>query len=212
MSERSAPLPLRTIGLTGGIGSGKSTVAASLRERGFPVLDADAIARDVVAPGTPGLEQVLSRFGEELRRGDGTLDRVALGARVFGDPAKRAELEAILHPRIAAETTARMASLEAQGAPAIFYDAALLFEAGADERVDEVVVVVAPVARQSARTMARDGCSEARVRARMEAQLSSEEREARADHLLDNTGDRDSLERGIDALLGTLELPLRSAA
>jgi dephospho-CoA kinase len=202
---------MRRIGLTGGIGSGKSAAAESLRARGFPVLDADVIARDVVAPGSPGLEAVVARFGPDVRREDGTLNRIALGTLVFGDPALRQELESLLHPLIAAETSARMAALEGDGATVVFHDAALLFEAGAEGRVDEVIVLVVPEEVQVARTMARDGCTEVEVRQRMGAQMSSEDKAARADHVLDNSGDLDALEVRINELLETLGLSFESA-
>ena len=203
---------MRRLGLTGGIGSGKSTVAEILRRRGYHVLDADRIARDVVAVGTPGLEAVMARFGPGVVAEDGTLDRSALGALVFANPALREELEGLLHPLISEKTSACMHSLEEAGVETVFYEAALLYEAGADARVDEVIVVVVPEEVQLARTIARDQCSAEEVRGRIAAQLPLHVKKKRADHLLDNSGDLKALEQEVDALLKRLGFLENSAS
>ena len=212
MSDLPPVSSMRRLGLTGGIGSGKSAVAQTLRRRGYHVLDADRIARDVVAVGTPGLKAVMARFGSGVVAEDGSLDRSALGALVFASPALREELEALLHPLISAETSARMQSLEEAGVKTVFYEAALLFEAGAHDRVDEVIVVVVPEEVQVARTIARDQCSAAEAHRRIAAQLPLHVKTERADHLLDNSGDLESLEQEVDALLKRLGFLENSAS
>ncbi len=133
---------MRTVGLTGGIASGKSTVARFFADLGAPVIDADQLARDVVAPGTPGLDTIARRWPETVE--GGVLNRAALGARVFADPAQRAELNAITHPLIAAEALKRSAALAEAGAPVALYEAALIVENGLDAGLDGLIVVSVP--------------------------------------------------------------------
>lgn len=184
---------MRVVGLTGGIGSGKSTVAALLRGLGAPVIDSDELARRVLAPGQPGLREVRAAFGPEAVAADGSLDRAAVGRRVFADPQARRRLEAITHPRIAALRDERIAQLRAAGAPACVLDIPLLFEAGIDAEglCDEIWVVAASVRTQVDRVMARDGLDEAAVRQRLAAQWPLAEKVERADVVIDNEGDLD---------------------
>ncbi|MGI3784685.1 MAG: dephospho-CoA kinase [Janthinobacterium lividum] len=193
---------VRRIGLTGGIASGKSAVAALLQERGALVVDADVLAREVVEPGTPGLAAVVERFGPSVLRPDGRLDRAALGRLVFsGDgssQAARRDLEAVVHPAV----RARAAELEAGAGPdqVVVHVIPLLVETGQGESFDLVVVTDVAAEVQRTRLLARDGMSEAEADARIAAQASRAERLAAADVVLDNDGDRDDLVRHVDEL------------
>jgi dephospho-CoA kinase len=195
---------LRLIGLTGGIATGKSTFADALRARGVPVVDADALARAVVAPGSPALAEIVRTFGPDVLDGQGGLDRRRLGARVFSDPKMRRRLEAITHPAIREAMGAETAGLARAGHPIAFYDAPLLYEVGLDSAVDSVVVVYAPREAQLARLAARDGASAADAEARLAAQWPVDEKAARADFLVDNTGGVGDLGPKADRLLADL--------
>ncbi|MDF1565074.1 MAG: dephospho-CoA kinase [Deltaproteobacteria bacterium] len=195
------------IGLTGGIGSGKSTVARLLAERGAAHIDADQLAREVVEPGQPALAEIVEAFGPVVVDAGGRLRRDVLGARVFADPQARARLEAITHPRIRELAAARMREAEAAGHRHIVYEAALLVEVGLAATFDHLVVVSADEATQIERVMARDGCSEAEARARIAAQLPLAQKVAVADTVVDNTGTPEETARQVDALLARLETP-----
>ena len=179
---------MKLYGLTGGIASGKSTVSRMLRELGAHVLDADVIAREVVEPGTPGLAEVATRFPGVLGP-DGRLDRARLGARVFADPAERAALNALLHPRIGAAFLEKTQALAAQGVERLIYDAPLLIENGLHAGMDGVVLVWAPRELQKQRLMARDGLESQAAEARLAAQLPLEEKRQHATWIVDNTGE-----------------------
>ena len=194
----------KVIGLTGGIASGKSAVAAELRARGAAIVDADQIARQVVEPGQPALAELVARFGSTILGADGRLDRKALADRVFADPGARADLNRITHPRIAAASQAEIARLS-QLAPVVFYEAALLVENRAHEWLDGVIVVAAPIDVQRVRLMARDNLDEAAASARLAAQLPLEDKLKVATWVIDNRGDRDALTRQVDALWKDLE-------
>jgi dephospho-CoA kinase len=157
----------------------------------------------VVAPGTEGLAAVAARFPGVVR--DDALDREALAARVFADPAERAALEALLHPRIRALASARFAELAARGEELVVYDAALLVETGQDELVDALVVVAAPPELQVARLVARDGLSPEDASRRVAAQAPLAVKLARASHVIDNRGDLDALRRAVDAVWSAIE-------
>jgi len=190
------------VGLTGGIGAGKSTVSTRLRELGAVVLDYDQLARDVVEPGTPGLAAIVERFGEGVLRPDGTLDRPALGSVVFSDPAALKDLEAITHPAIR-ELAARR---EPEAAPSavMVHDNALLVDMGAHRAMDVVVVVDVPQDTQVRRLVEQRGLTEADARARIAAQPPREQRLAAADHVLDNGGTPEQLRAAVYALWETL--------
>jgi len=190
----------KIIGLTGGIASGKSAVADALRARGAAIVDADLVARQVVEPGQPALADLVARFGSQILGADGRLDRKALGERVFADPAARADLNRITHPRIAAASQAEIARHVQHGAPVVFYEAALLVENRAHEWLDAVIVVAAPPDVQKVRLMARDGLDEAAALARLAAQLPLEDKLKVATWVIDNHGDRVALAAQIDAL------------
>jgi len=195
------------VGLTGGIASGKSTVSAILGELGAVVIDADRLAREVVAKGTPGLQQVVEAFGSEVLTPDGEMDRPKVGAIVFADEAKRRELEAIIHPLVRARGTALE---EAAGPDAVVvHDIPLLVETGQADRFDAVVVVDVPTEVQVER-LARDrGMPEDEARARIAAQASREERLAVAarphGHLIENTGTREDLRHRVTEVFEQLK-------
>ncbi len=188
---------LLRVGLTGGIASGKTTVAQRFSELGVPVIDADDAARRVVAPGEPALAEVLQRFGAGVLDAAGGLERRELRNRVFADPQARRDLEAILHPRIRAEMERRA---QAAAGPYLIMAIPLLVETAAFDRVDRVLVVDAPEAVQLARLMARDACSATQAQAVLAAQATRAERLARADDVLPNGTDVAELRRGVDAL------------
>jgi dephospho-CoA kinase len=183
---------VRRVGLTGGIGSGKSTVAAFFAELGAVVLDADAVARSVLEPGTPGLAAVAAAFPGVVS--DGALDREALAAVVFADPERRQQLEAITHPLIGQETARAAAALPA--GTVCVHDVPLLVEAGLAPAYDVVVVVEAPLTVRLER-LAHRGLSEAAARERIEHQASDEQRRAVADVLLTNAGDLAALRAAV---------------
>lgn len=192
------------VGLTGGIGSGKSTVARMLAERGAVVLDADAFARAAVAAGTPGFGAVVERFGEEVVGPDGELDRPGLAAIVFADDDARRDLEAIVHPEVRRRLV-REIEAHADADDVLVIDSPLLVEAGHGGSVQLLVVVTAPEEAQLQRLAAGRGMSEEEVRARMAAQMSPEELAATADVVLDNDGDLLDLERQVERLWRDLE-------
>lgn len=194
---------LRLVGLTGGIGSGKSTVARMIAELGVPVLDADQLARDVVAPGQPAHGEIAAAWPEVIGP-DGGIDRRRLGAIVFADAKARARLEAITHPRIAALCDQRAAALAAQGHRLAFYEASLLVETGRHGEFDGLVVVTASPATQRARTVARGGLTAADADARIAAQLPLADKVRVATHVIDNDGDRDATRAQVQRLVDSL--------
>lgn len=175
--------PPFTVGLTGGIGSGKSTVAELFADRGIPVVDADEAARAAVAPGSDGLAAVVERFGEGVLAADGHLDRGALRRRIFEDESERQALEAILHPRIRAWMEARTAAAEG---PWVLQVIPLLVEKGWQDRLDRVLVVEADPAEQVRRAARRDGADPDQIEAIRASQASPEARRAVADDILRN--------------------------
>lgn len=205
------------IGLTGGIGAGKSTVAAGFVSRGAALVDADAIAREVVRPGEPAFERIVGHFGPAVVAEDGTLDRARLAQVVFADPVERATLEAITHPAIRDEMLARVASLEGRQGVVVL-DVPLLDAGGvAAYGLAGVVVVDLPEDDAVARLVAGRGFSEADARARVASQMSRDERRRLAEltplgAVIDNRGDRQALEARIDEVWRSLaEAALRPA-
>jgi dephospho-CoA kinase len=192
-----APAAVPRIGLTGGIASGKSTVADCFAELGIPVIDTDVIAREVVMPGEPGLDELVQAFGPGILQPDGSLDRQALRARVFADPALRHQLEAILHPRIRART---LSQADAAGGPYQVIVVPLLLETGFDALVDEVVVVDCPETEQRRRLQARDGEDGVQVERMLAAQISRAARLGRADAVIDNSGTLAATRQQVKAL------------
>ena len=187
------------IGLTGGIASGKSTVAQRFMELGVPVIDADAAARAVVAPGTPGLAAVSERFGPRVLTQNGELDRRALRDLIFRGPGLRRDLEAILHPLIRADMEQ---SAELAVGPYVVMDIPLLVEGGSRDRVDRILVVDVDEAVQLERVMARDRCTLEQARAILASQASRSARLAAADDVLPNTGTVTDLRQAVDHLHG----------
>jgi len=190
------------VGLTGGIGSGKSEVSRRLAAHGAVVIDADAAAREVVAPGTPGLAQVAAAFGPEVLGPDGALDRERLGAMVFGDPALRAKLNAIVHPLVlewmtAAERTAAEAAAATGRDLIVVHDVPLLAESGRADGFALVIVVDVPPELQVERLVSERGMTPDQARARMTAQASREQRLAIAGVIIDNSGSLDDLDRRV---------------
>ncbi len=185
------------VGLTGGIGSGKSAVAARFRALGIRVVDADQAARAVVEPGTPALADIAAHFGAGVIQADGTLDRAALRRLVFDDADERRWLEQLLHPRIGEWLRARLA--EAPGPYAIL-ESPLLFEGTQHRMVQRSLLVDVPEEVQVARAAARDGNSPEQIRAIMAAQLSRAERRARADDCIDNSGPPEALDAQVAEL------------
>jgi dephospho-CoA kinase len=190
------------VGLTGGIGAGKSEVSARLAAQGAVVIDADAIAREVVEPGTEGLAEVVEAFGPEVLLPDGRLNRPRLGEIVFGDPELRAKLNTIVHPRVGA----RMAELEGEAAPRaiVVHDVPLIAEGGRTDAYDLVVVVDAPPRVQIDRLVRRRGMTREQAKARMAAQASREQRLAIGDIVIDNSGSLTELDRQVGDLWAEL--------
>ena len=194
---------LRLVGLTGGIASGKSTVARLIADQGIPVLDADRLAREVVEPGQPALAEI-ARLWPQVLTADGRLDRRRLGAIVFADARERARLEAITHPRIVALADARAAALAAAGHRLAFYEASLLVETGRHRDLDGLVVVTASPETQVARAMARDRLAREEVEARVAAQLPLAAKVAAATFVIDNDGDREATAAQVAQLITAL--------
>ncbi len=195
------------VGLTGGIATGKSTVAGMFKRCGAVIIDADALARDVVQPGKPAWREIVKAFGKTVLNPDRTVNRPALGGKVFGHPAKLRQLERIIHPRVAREQI-RLTKQAARKDPnaVVIYDVPLLFEAGIDERVDTTIVVTADRETQIARLKTRNGLSRAEALRRIKSQMPLTEKRRRADFTLDGTLPLPQLKkqvRSLDQLLRT---------
>jgi dephospho-CoA kinase len=195
------------IGLTGGIGSGKSTVARRFADHGVPVIDADAVARELVEPGEPTLDDLVERFGRGILREDGHLDRAGLAAIVFPDREARADLDRLTHPRIAARIAERVALLGAGGddsPPLVLVDHPLLLETGQAGRFDAVVVVIVDEDERIRRLIDERGMGEADVRARIAAQTDDDHRRRVATHVITNDGTIADLHREVDRVYDRL--------
>lgn len=178
------------LGLTGGIACGKSTVARMLVSRGARLVDADQIAREVVLPGSPALDEIASRFGPGVIQADGTLHRKKLGEIIFRDPEARKALESITHPRIRAIMRERMERYHREHPSGlVVVDVPLLYESGLDKMFEEVMVVYIPQELQIERLMQRDGLSREQAESRIRSQMPIEEKKRRADYVIDNSGD-----------------------
>jgi len=198
------------VGLTGGIATGKSTVHAMLANPSVRVVDADALARDVVDRGTPALALIVAEFGQDVLQPDGRLDRARLGEIVFADAAKRKRLEAITHPAIRARFEQYLAEQERQGFHGLLiWDAALLVESGGHNKMDKVVVVTTDPATQLQRLMARDGLSEEAARARTASQMPLAVKARVADYVIDNSGTREATEARVREVHAALLEDLR---
>jgi dephospho-CoA kinase len=188
---------LRIIGLTGGIASGKSVVARILERLGGVIIDADQLAREVVAPGEPAYLAIVAEFGEMVLNSDRTLNRRALGKIVFADPAARRRLERITHPAIAHLADKKLAALREAGTSVVIYMAPLLIEAGVTSRVDEIWVVYADQETQVVRLMQRDGISRAEALQRLAAQMPMAEKRTYGKVVIDSRGTPEETERQV---------------
>lgn len=188
------------LGITGGIASGKSYVTAIFREFGVPVVSADDLARAVVEPGRPTLQALRQCFGEAIITAHGELDRARLAEIIFADRAARRDLNRIIHPAIATLAELTLQQLKDAGKRLIVYEAPLLFEAGAENRVDAVLMVSIDPELQRRRLARRDGLDDAAVTARIAAQMPQEEKVARADYVIDNSGSRAKTRAQVNAL------------
>lgn len=177
-----------TFGLTGGIASGKSTVTKTFRAHGIPMVDADIVARQVVEPGTQGLEAVISAFGSEYRQEDGTLDRIGLGKLIFSDRAARHQIDMIMLPLINQESDRQIKKLHDEGLLIVGYDAALICEMGNSEKFRPLIVVHCPRDTQLARLMSRNNLTHAEAVLRIEAQMPVEKKLALANYSIDTSG------------------------
>jgi dephospho-CoA kinase len=193
------------LGLTGGIASGKSTVANIFRELGARVVSADDLAREVVRPGSVTLQDIVARFGPEILDEAGNLNRRMMAERIFSNRGERSALNRITHPAIARLAARRFREMERAGARLIVYDAPLLFEAAAEGQVDAVLVVTIAPDRQLKRLMARNGLSRSEAMARIESQMPQQEKTARADFLIDNSGSVEETRQQVRALMARLE-------
>ncbi len=199
------------VGLTGGIGSGKSTVARLFEKLGATVIDADAIVHELQAPHAPLLDEIAAEFGEGLIRPDGSLDREALGGIVFRDEAARRRLNAIVHPKVGAEFARRLAAARSAGAALIVLDIPLLFEGRASGRgsaartdFDATVLVYVPESLQIERQVQRDGCDPEEALRRVRSQMPLDEKRGLADHVIDNSGSLAETERQVRELVPRL--------
>ena len=194
------------IGLTGGMGSGKSTAAKVLTQLGFPVLDADRIVHGLLTPGGTAEAEVIQTFGRSVCDASGRLDRRALGRAVFDDPEKLDRLEKILHPKVRAEVARRRQDLEKSGHAAAFYDVPLLFEKNMEDQFDAVLVVSAREDLRLARVRQRSGLSDDEIKSRFNRQLPVAEKEKRASAVIDNNGSEDDLKAALIKALRQLDL------
>lgn len=197
------------LGITGGIASGKSLVTEVFRSLGALVVSADELAREAVRPGSETLRKLVGQFGRGILQPDGTLDRKALAELVFSDPRAREALNRITHPAVATLAEERLRELCRQGGRLIVYEAPLLFEAGAEKRVDAVLVVRIEERLQLERLMRRDGLTEAQARARIAAQMPQAQKVARADYVIDNSGPPEETAKEARKLFERLTAPCR---
>jgi dephospho-CoA kinase len=189
------------VGLTGGISSGKTTVSKMIEQEGIPVICADELARKVVEPGSPGLDEIRRRFGDEVVDSQGRLDRAAMARLVFADSSLRKTLELIIHPRVEEERDRRIQQLARQGHAVAVVDVPLLFEAGWQDAFDLIVVVYVPREIQERRLIARDGISTEEARARLDAQMPIERKRDLADRSIDNSESMDKTRRQLERIL-----------
>jgi dephospho-CoA kinase len=190
---------MRVLGLTGGIGSGKSLVDAIFRELGADVIDADALAREVVEPGQPALAEIVASFGSDVLLPDGRLNRARLAALIFGDAAARQRLNAITHPRIRRRMTEEVAARSGRSGVLVL-DIPLLYENGRGVDLEKVIVVWVDQATQRRRLMERDGLTLEQAGQRIAAQMPLDEKRRRGDHVIDNSGSPESTRRQVDAI------------
>lgn len=199
---------MKIIGLTGGIGSGKSTVAQLLVQEGWVLVDADRIARDIVEPGQPALAELADAFGEDILQADGSLDRGLLASRAFTSREKTDLLNSITHPRIQEETQARFEAARQGGADFVVYDMPLLVDKGLHNDMDATIVVDVDVEERVRRLVEYRGLEESDARRRIAAQIPDDVRRAAADFVIDNNGPRDKLDAQVAEVAGKLRARL----
>lgn len=188
---------MKCIGLTGGIATGKSTVASMLRELGARIVDADQVAREIVEPGQKAWEEIVEAFGKEILRADKTIDREKLRKIVFKDETARKRLETITHPRIRALAQQKMQKLATEGAQVLVYEAALLFENRGHLWLRPVILVACDLATQKKRLRERDGLNDEEIEQHLKAQMPIDEKRRLADYVIENTGARESLKKRV---------------
>lgn len=196
---------MKKVGLTGGIGSGKSTVARMLADEGFPVVDADQIAREIMEPGSPVLAQVAEVFGEDLIDDTGALNRAELAKRAFSSTEQTEKLNALTHPAIRAESTRRFDEAEKAGARAVIYDMPLLVDLGLHRDMDMTVVVDVDVDERVRRLVDKRGLTEADARARIAQQVDDDTRRAAADIVVDNNGPLEALAAQVEKVVRMID-------
>lgn len=196
---------MKKVGLTGGIGSGKSTVARMLADEGFPVVDADQIAREIMEPGSPVLAQVAEVFGEDLIDDTGALNRAELAKRAFSSTEKTEKLNALTHPAIRAESNRRFDEAEKAGARAVIYDMPLLVDLGLHHDMDMTVVVDVDVDERVRRLVDKRGLTEADARARIAQQVDDDTRRAAADIVVDNNGPLEALAAQVEKVVRMID-------
>lgn len=196
---------MKLIGLTGGIACGKSTVAAMLQRLGAQIIDADSLAREVVQPGQPAWEEIVKTFGQDILQKDRTLDRKKLRNIVFNNPAARQQLEAITHPKIRRLAQQRIQELTNSGARLIVYEAPLFFETKIHDWLRPVVLVACAPETQKRRLRKRDHLNNEEIERHLQAQMSLEEKRRLADHVIENDGGLEELERQVEAVVEKIQ-------
>ena len=193
-----------TVGLTGGIASGKSAVSGIFRERGIPVICADELAREVVKPGSNGLKEIKATFGDSVVDPQGEINRPELARIVFSDPSKRKLLEAIIHPRVSREKERLVKEHQKKGNPIVVVDVPLLFEAGWETDFDTIILVYTPRKLQKKRLLKRDGISSDEASSRLNAQMDIESKKTLADIIIDNSGPLEQTEKQVSGIVDKL--------